>query len=82
MTNYSHQDNVATIVMTFKMKMQKITKKIVEEQLQSICGAEIIFEEESDEDEEEIKIKDLEQAPPKMEDNKPDRCNFHWFNYH
>ena len=27
--------------------------------------------EESDEKEEEVQIEDLEQAPPKMEDNKP-----------
>ena len=31
----------------------------------------MIYEEESDEEEEEIQIEDLEQAPPKMEDNKP-----------
>ena len=38
---------------------------------QSICGAEIIYEEELDEYEKENQIKDLEQAPPKMEDDKP-----------
>ena len=31
----------------------------------------MIYEEESDEEEEEIHIEDLEQSPPKMEDNKP-----------
>ena len=31
----------------------------------------MIFEEESYEEEEEVQIEDLEQAPPKMEDNKP-----------
>ena len=31
----------------------------------------MIYEEESDEEEEEIQIEDLEQAPPKMKDNKP-----------
>ena len=31
----------------------------------------MIYEEESDEEEEEIHIKDLEQAPLKLEDNKP-----------
>ena len=30
----------------------------------------MIYEEESDEEEEEIQIEDLEQAPPKMEDIK------------
>ena len=31
----------------------------------------MICEEESHEEEEEIQIEDWEQAPPKMEDNKP-----------
>ena len=31
----------------------------------------MIYEEESDNEEEEIHTEDLEQAPPKMEDNKP-----------
>ena len=31
----------------------------------------MIYQEESDEEEEEIQIEDLEQAPSKMEDNKP-----------
>ena len=31
----------------------------------------MIYEEELDEEEEETHIEDLEQAPPKMEDNKP-----------
>ena len=31
----------------------------------------MIYEEELDEEEKEIQIEDLEQAPPKMEDNKP-----------
>ena len=31
----------------------------------------MIYEEELDEEEKEIHIEDLEQAPPKMEDNKP-----------
>ena len=43
----------------------------MEEQFQDICGAEVIYEEESDEEEEEIHIEDLDQPPPKMEDNKP-----------
>ena len=30
----------------------------------------MIYEEEPDEEEEEIHIEDLEQAPPKIEDNK------------
>ena len=31
----------------------------------------MIYEEESNEKKEEMQIEDLEQAPPKMEDNKP-----------
>ena len=49
--------------------MQQVTEKVAEEQFQDICGAEVIYEEESNEDEEEIQIEDLGQAPPKMEDN-------------
>ena len=70
MTKYSHEENAAAIALTFKMKMRQVTKKVAEEQFQDICGAEVIYEEESDEEEEEIYIEDLEQAP-KMEDNKP-----------
>ena len=45
--------------------------KIAEEQFQGILGAKVIYEEESNKYEEEIQIKDVEQAPPKTEDNKP-----------
>ena len=31
----------------------------------------MIYEEESDEDEEEIQVEYLKRAPPKMEDNMP-----------
>ena len=31
----------------------------------------MIYKEESDEEEEEIQIENLDQAPPKIEDNKP-----------
>ena len=48
------------------MQMQQVTDKVVEEQFQDICGAEVIYEEESDKGEEEIQI-----APPKNENNKP-----------
>ena len=71
MTKYSHEENVVVATTTFKMQMQQVTEKVAEEQFQDICGAEVIYEEESYEDEEEIQIKDVVQAPPKMEDNKP-----------
>ena len=70
MTDYSHEENVDAVVAEFKMKMQKIIEKIAEEQFQSICGAEVIYEEESNEDEKDIHIECLGQVPPKMEDNK------------
>ena len=51
--------------------MQHVTKKVTEEQFQDICGAEVIYEEESYEQEEEIQIEYFEQILPKMKDNKP-----------
>ena len=51
--------------------MRKVSKRITEEQCQDICGDEVIYEGESDEKEKEIWIEDLEQAPFKIEDNKP-----------
>ena len=71
MNKYSHEENMASKVVRFKMQMQQVTKKVIEQQFQDICGAEVIYEEEADEEEEEIHIEDLEQAPPEMEDNKP-----------
>ena len=68
MTNYSHEENVTA---TFKMQMQQVIEKVAKEQFQDICRAKVIYEEESDEEEEEIQIEELEQAPPKIEDNKP-----------
>ena len=68
MTNYSHEENATA---TFKMKMQQVIEKVAKEQFQDICRAKVIYEEESDEEEEEIQIEELEQAPPKIEDNKP-----------
>ena len=71
MTKYSHEENATAAAVTFRMQMQQVTEKVAEEEFQDICGAEVIYEEESDEEEKEIKIEDLEQAPPKVGDNKP-----------
>ena len=71
MTKYSHEENAATTITTFKMQMQQVTEKAAKEQFQDICEVEVIYEEESAENEEEIHIGDLKQAPPKMEANKP-----------
>ena len=54
MTKYSHEENAVVVAMTFKMKMQQVTGKVAKEQFQEICGAEVIYEEESNEEEEEI----------------------------
>ena len=61
---------VATISI-FKMKVQQTVERIEEEHLQNTCGDEIIFEEDAYEENEEIQMKDLEQAPPKFEDAQP-----------
>ena len=42
------------------MKVQHNVEMIEKEQLQNPCGAEIIFEEDAYEEEEEIKMEDLE----------------------
>ena len=41
------------------------------EHLQNTYGAEIIFEKDAYEEDEEIQMEDLEQAPPKFEDMRP-----------
>ena len=45
MTKYSHKENAVVEVAAFKMQMQQVTNKIVEEQFQDICGDEVIYEE-------------------------------------
>ena len=54
MTKYSHEENAVTTVTTFRMKMQQVIEKFAKNQFQDICGAEVIYEEESDEEDEEI----------------------------
>ena len=71
MTKYSHKENVVVAAAKFKIQIQQITENFVEEQFQDICGAEVIYEGEPDEEEKEIHIEDFEQTPPKMENNKP-----------
>ena len=39
--------------------------------LRKIANTEIIFEEDAYEENEEIQMEDLEQAPPKFEDTQP-----------
>ena len=53
------------------MKVHRTVERIEEEHLQNTCGAEIIFEEDAYEENEEINMEDLEQAPPKFGDTQP-----------
>ena len=43
-------------------------ERIEEEHLQDTCGYEMIFKGDEYKEDEEIKMGDLEQAPPKFED--------------
>ena len=71
MTKYSHEENAVVANVTFKMQIQQVTEKVTKEQFQDISGDEVIYVKEQDDEEEEIQMENLEQAPPKMEDNKP-----------
>ena len=46
-------------------------ERIKEEHLQDTCGAKMIFEGDAYEEDEEIQMDDLEQAPPKFKDMQP-----------
>ena len=54
-----------------KMKLQQTVEMIKENHLQNTCGAEIILKGDEYEEDEEIQMEDLEQAPPKFEDTQP-----------
>ena len=54
MTKYSHEENAVTTATTFRMQMQQVTEKVAKNQFQDICGAKVIYEEESHEEDEEI----------------------------
>ena len=45
MTKHSHEENETAIGAVVKMQMQQVTKKVVEEQFQDICGDKVIYEE-------------------------------------
>ena len=53
------------------MKVQYTVEMIEEENLQNTYGAKIVFKEDAYEENEEIQMEDLEQAPPKFEDTQP-----------
>ena len=54
MTDYSKEEKTVAATAIFKMKMQQTVKKIEEEHFQDTCGAEMIFEEDAYEENEEL----------------------------
>ena len=52
-TNYSQEENAVVATAIFKMKVQQTVERI-EEHLQDTCGAEMIFEGDAYEEDEEI----------------------------
>ena len=71
MIDYFQEEKERASIAIFKMKMQEIVEMIEEKHFQDTCGAEMIFEEDVYEEDEEIQMEDLEQAPPKFEDTQP-----------
>ena len=71
MTDYSQKEKTVAATAIFKMKVQQIEESIEEEHLQNTYGVEMIFEDDAYEENEEIQIGNLEQAPPKFEDMQP-----------
>ena len=60
MTDYSQEEKTVVAIVIFKMKVQQIVERIEKDHLQNICGAEIIFEDDAYEENEEIQMEDLE----------------------
>ena len=71
MTDYSQEEKAVAAIATFKMKIQKTMERIEKEHLQYTCEIEMIFEENAYEEDGEIQMEDLDQAPPKFEDTQP-----------
>ena len=44
MNQYYHEENTAAATATFRMKMQQVIEKVVEEQFQDVYGVEVIYE--------------------------------------
>ena len=70
-TDYSQEEKAVASIAIFKMKMQQTMERIEEKHLQDTCGAEMIFEKDAYQEDEEIQMEDLEQALPKFEDTQP-----------
>ena len=71
MIDYSKKEKAMAATGIFKVKVQQTVERFEEEHLQNTCGAEMIFEENEYEEDEEIHMEDLEQAPPKFKDTQP-----------
>ena len=71
MTYYSQMEKAIAATSIFKMKMQQTVERIEEEHLQVTYVAEMIFKGDDHEEDEEMQMKDLEQAPPKFDDMQP-----------
>ena len=71
MIDYSQEEKVVAITAIFKMKVQQTVEKTMEKHLQDTYGVEMIFEEDSHKENEEIHMEDLEQGPPKFKDTQP-----------
>ena len=68
MIDYSQKEKAVVVTAIFKIKMQHTMEMIEDEHLQDTCGAEMIFEGEVYEEDEEIHMKDLKQTLPKFKD--------------
>ena len=68
MTNYSQKEKILAVTAIFKIKIQQIVERIEGEHFQDTCRAEMIFEGDVYELDEEIQMEDVEQGPPKFED--------------
>lgn len=69
--NPSVKEKAATSAMIWKLQMHQIMEKIADLQLQGTYEANVIYKEIFKDDDEEIKIEDLDEAPPKIDDIKP-----------
>ena len=56
MINYTKKERAIAATTIFKMKMQQTMERIKEEHLQDTCGAEMIFERDVYEEDEEIQM--------------------------
>ena len=58
-TDYSQEEKTVVVIAIFKMKLQQTVEMVEEEHLQNTYGAEIIFGEDTYEENEKIQMEDL-----------------------